>query len=242
MGWLKPEQCIEIRESVTFWVDQRELPSGGIKLAEIPTGLNGYGEMTSFSLELFVDKLGKFDKVYFNEKDRGLLLRYHFFIGAGNYGSGKTGTNDSALFAIDDYYNPVFFAGDYYRNDEFGFEIKVLGYEGEGTASRAQAEVTFFCPGAEDLKASPAKMTLKKGESKEVTVTVTGASGCAVEGETVTATVISGQKRATVSPSSGVTDENGQTAFTITAKKICKAKVVFKAGSLQGLTTVRVTK
>lgn len=142
-GWLDLEQYLEITENMIFDITQREIPGKGIKLAEIPTGLNSWGERTSYSLELFVDSVGRFDKIQYNNAKRGVLLRYH----AGYYGSENTGDNDSVLFAIGDYYNPIFFENNYYRNEEFGFEVKVLGYEGAGTASRVQVRVNFFCPG-----------------------------------------------------------------------------------------------
>lgn len=88
-------------------------------------------------------------------------------------------------------------------------------------------------------------LTLKKKTSEKVTVTVTGANGCAVEGETVEAfvTTASGQKRITVSPKTAETDENGQVVFTITAqKKLGKATVAFEAGNLETLLNVKVSK
>ena len=76
-----------------------------------------------------------------------------------------------------------------------------------------------------------------------MTVTITGADGCAVEGETVTATINkAGQKRVSISPSSGETDENGQAKFTITAKKVGNARVTFYAGVLQESIVVKVKK
>ena len=77
-----------------------------------------------------------------------------------------------------------------------------------------------------------------------MTITITGADGCAVEGESVTATINkAGKKRVKVSPSSAETDENGQAVFTITAKKKTgKAKISFQAGSLESMLTVKVKK
>ena len=76
-----------------------------------------------------------------------------------------------------------------------------------------------------------------------VTVTATGKNNCPVEGVTVTATVNkSGSKRISVSPSSSVTDENGETTFTITAKDSAgRAVVKFKTGDIKvkGKVTVR---
>ena len=87
---------------------------------------------------------------------------------------------------------------------------------------------------AEDIAISPNPLKLKKNTSEPVTVTLTGAGGCGVEGETVTAKVTRGRKRIAVSPASSVTDEDGEATFTITAgKKTGKAKVSFEAGAVK---------
>lgn len=138
-GWLKPEQCLEVRENRTFWLDQRALPSDGIKLAEIPAApcVSG-GSPASFTLELF-SSLGKIDSLPWQGKDKFLIVRYH------------TGDrciipdyNDSVMFYAAGF--PVFFDRDSYCNQEFGFEIKFLGYSGEGVGLKAQVEVNFWCP------------------------------------------------------------------------------------------------
>lgn len=75
--------------------------------------------------------------------------------------------------------------------------------------------------------ASPDKVTLKKGESKEVIITLVAADGFPppkwVE---LAGKVIKGRKIASVSPETGYTDDNGQLTLTITAKnKTGKAMV-----------------
>jgi hypothetical protein len=77
-----------------------------------------------------------------------------------------------------------------------------------------------------------------------VAVTITGDNGCRAEGEYVTAAVNkAGKKRISVSPAGGTSDENGQIEFTIFAKKQAgKAKVTFKAGSLQESILIKVRK
>ena len=72
----------------------------------------------------------------------------------------------------------------------------------------------------------------------------TGVYGCAVEGETVTATInAAGKRRISISPTSTSTDENGRATFTITArKKIGNARVTFKVGNWHTGMTVRVGK
>lgn len=96
----------------------------------------------------------------------------------------------------------------------------------------------------EAISVSPSKLTLKRKKSGTVTVTVTGDAGCLVDGETVTATInAAGKKRISVSPTSDSTDENGQAAFTITAKnKTGNARVTFKAGDVKKSITVKVRK
>ena len=94
-----------------------------------------------------------------------------------------------------------------------------------------------------DIAILPNPLNLKKKTSKTVTVTLTGAGGCKVEGETVTAKITKGSKRISVAPASFVTDENGEAAFMITArKKTGKAKVSFDAGAVKKTLTVKVTK
>jgi hypothetical protein len=92
------------------------------------------------------------------------------------------------------------------------------------------------------ISVSPTKLTLKRKKSGTVTVTVMGAGGCSVEGETVTAIInMAGKNRISISPTSDSADEYGQTTFTITAKKINgNARITFKAGAVKKSITVKV--
>jgi len=73
-----------------------------------------------------------------------------------------------------------------------------------------------------------------------VTVTVT-CDGEGLEGKEVTATINApGKRRVSVTPSSQVTDENGQAKFTVTAKKKGNSVVTFKAGDVSKSITVKV--
>lgn len=93
------------------------------------------------------------------------------------------------------------------------------------------------------ISTDPTSLSLKNKTSEDVTVTVTGANGCAVEGETVTATINSaGAKHISISPTSALTDENGQAIFTIVAKKTGNARVIFNAGNLRESIVVKVVK
>jgi hypothetical protein len=96
---------------------------------------------------------------------------------------------------------------------------------------------------AELVSVSPSTLSLKRKKSSTVTVTVTGYDGCAVEGETITATInAAGKKRISVSPTSASTDESGQASFTVTAKKAGNARITFKAGGVKKSMTVKVRK
>src|SRR5574337_298264 len=123
-------------------------------------------------------------------------------------------------------------------------DITYLGLvTGTNTANNAQSitkvklTVSQFrdskCLGS--VTTTPDKLSLIRGESSEVTVTVTGEYDYPVEGEEVKAKVnAEGKRRISVLPSSGTTDSNGQASFTITAgKKKGNAKVKFKAGCLK---------
>jgi len=97
---------------------------------------------------------------------------------------------------------------------------------------------------ATSIIVSPTKLRLSKKASSEVTVKITGEDGCSVEGEIVMATIgASRKKRISVSPTSQTTNENGQTTFTITAKKKTgKARVTFQAEGQTKIITVTVKK
>ena len=76
---------------------------------------------------------------------------------------------------------------------------------------------------------------MKLGESKTVTVTVSGSDDCKSEGATVTAAVKTGKKRVTIDAATATTDANGQATFTITAgQKKGNSKVVFTVEDSEG--------
>ncbi len=96
---------------------------------------------------------------------------------------------------------------------------------------------------AESIAVSPRKLTLKKNQSKEVSVTLAGKNDCPVEGETVTSSVNKKGRKYISIPSTAVTDADGVATFTVTAKKkIGDTKITFKAGSLKETITVKVKK
>ena len=96
---------------------------------------------------------------------------------------------------------------------------------------------------AELITASPRKLKLKKKESDDVMVTLTGEEDCPVEGETVKARVTKGKRLITVSPASAIINDNGQAVFKITAKnETGKARIKFKTSNLRAVVEVKVVK
>jgi len=96
---------------------------------------------------------------------------------------------------------------------------------------------------AKSISLSLSKLTLREKKSGEVTVTVTGEDGCAVEGEEITVELNKKSKKSIhVSSESEVTDENGEAIFTVTAKKKGNATITFKANGLSTKLKVKVAK
>ena len=97
---------------------------------------------------------------------------------------------------------------------------------------------------ATSIVISPTKLTLSKKASSDVTVKITGEDGCPVEGETVTAKIApSGKRLISILSTSRNTDANGETTFTITAKKKAgKARITFQSAGQKKSITVTVKK
>ena len=90
---------------------------------------------------------------------------------------------------------------------------------------------------------SPGKLNLRRNESGEATVTVTGTNGCPVEGKLAAAKVSKGRKLVSVSPASRKTDADGQAVFTIKAKKKTgSARVTFRVEEFKKSMSVTVKK
>ena len=93
------------------------------------------------------------------------------------------------------------------------------------------------------ITVSPRKLKLKKEESDDGMVTLTGKRGCPVAGETVKARITKGKGFITVSPASAITNDEGQAVFTITAlKKTSNSKVQLKSGNVTTILKVKVVK
>ncbi len=94
------------------------------------------------------------------------------------------------------------------------------------------------------LALSSAKLKLKKGGEKEVTVTVQGKDGCAVEGEIVTTHINAAHKKLVeILPTEQVTDGEGETTFTVTnTGKAGNAVIKFTCNSKTTTLNIRVGK
>lgn len=86
---------------------------------------------------------------------------------------------------------------------------------------------------AKSIAANPTELTLKKKQSGDTVVTVTGDNDCLAEGTRVKATIVSGKNFVLVRPNRQKTNADGEAAFTMKAKnRVGTAKVRFKAKGL----------
>ena len=86
-------------------------------------------------------------------------------------------------------------------------------------------------------------LKLKKAESDDVTVTLTGEGDCPAEGKTVKAKVIKGKRPISVSPTKKVTNTDGLAVFSIRSKrKTGQAEVKFETDNLKTRLKVKVVK
>ncbi|MCL4727565.1 MAG: hypothetical protein KJZ66_09680, partial [Candidatus Kuenenia stuttgartiensis] len=100
-------------------------------------------------------------------------------------------------------------------------------------------------PGECDAKSITAasELSLARGESEEVTVTVKGDNDCFSEGVTVKAKIKKGKKFIKIPAKTAETDKNGEATFTITAgNKKGNAKVLFTSDGLKATLNVKVGK
>lgn len=84
---------------------------------------------------------------------------------------------------------------------------------------------TWWWDANKSIEVSPTTLILKRSQSKNVVVTLTGGYG----DETVETEITTGKRRISISPKSAATDANGQATFTITARRAGKAKITFRA-------------
>lgn len=280
LGWLDISQIKIIVSSGEYWLDQRELASGGTKLLVIFLKYGGYDSSNYYHNKRLIyleyhRGLGEFDsQLHFYNKNEAVdpnnLVLFR------KYGEHY---NTLVCVASDDGNDCLDLAQEFcdsmYENlEHYGVCVQVLEKK-ETNAGQAKVKITltedysFPTPNppqtptpsptptptstptptpceADILTVSPpSPLNLKRKTSGEATVTITSADGCAVEGETVTAEIISAKskRRITVSPPERDTDENGQAVFIITAqKKLGYAAVSFHSGGLEKLLTVNVSR
>ncbi|MBM4053233.1 MAG: hypothetical protein FJ264_00885 [Planctomycetes bacterium] len=104
------------------------------------------------------------------------------------------------------------------------------------------------CGDAENITVSPDTLELEKDEKGQVTVTVTDADGCGIEGIMVKRKVTTyNSKKIKIEPSNRKTDADGKAVFTIKVKKDkcnlktdCNAKASFKANEVVNKAEVTV--
>lgn len=96
----------------------------------------------------------------------------------------------------------------------------------------------------ETVSVSPKKLKLKRKESYDVAVTVTGADDCKVEGIMVKANIgLVNKQFITVTPKNNITDSNGQATFKITAKnKLGISKITFSIENMRKSIIVKIIK
>lgn len=105
------------------------------------------------------------------------------------------------------------------------------------------ASTSAECEG-EKISVSKSSLKLRRNESTEVIVTITGENNCLVEGGMIKAIVNSiSKKYVSVMPPSATTDADGKVVFSVTAKeKTSRGIVKFLAGDLKKYITVKVRK
>lgn len=93
----------------------------------------------------------------------------------------------------------------------------------------------------ESISLSTEKLKISKGDSDDVTVTMSGKGDCPSEGVTVEVKISEkDKKRIEISSDSEETDAKGEAVFTITGKKKGDAKVTFEADGLKTKLKVKV--
>jgi len=251
LGWLDKERVITFPHGFTsVELCPREIAETEKK----QLGIIEISDNKHISVELYEKSL----EPYLNNDNikNGLVIREH---GEVVNNKGKGGYDTTVLLKEDDYYESFLHPGEEIcgLGTKGNISIKYVSLTGEGEEVLAEVEVTIegaeptptptptptHTPTAtptptptptpcepEDIFVFPPSLTLKRNASGDITVKVTGEDGCAVAGETVTATINkAGKKRLSVSPTSAVTDENGRAIFTITAKKkVGKASITFR--------------
>ena len=259
IGWLNEERVITFSSGFS----SAELcPREIIETEKKQLGLIETGTEEFFTLEVFCKNLEPYLNQNFYETTAKslLLLRRHI----------RTGGYDSVVFLpetteFESFLRPgEEICG---LGPDKNISIRYVSLTGEGEEAIASVEVTIEgvpeptptptpiptptpmptptptpTPCEAYIRVFPSALNLARKGREKVEVTVAaGWDDCTVEGAIVTATINApGKKRISVSPSSAITDENGQATFTITAKKKGNSKVTFKAGDVKKSIIVKV--
>lgn len=142
LGWLDIDQIKIVASSGDYWLDQRELSSGGTKLLVVFTGYDNKGRPILYYLEYFKE-LGEFDSRVFYDfdpdinKDVVLLRKYKY---EDDY--------DSLVYANIDTSGPkaLDIESQEFCNSEHSFCTRVLQKTGTGANSQAEVSVTISTP------------------------------------------------------------------------------------------------
>lgn len=140
LGWLKINQIKIITASGSFWLDQRELASGGIKLLVVVLGFDEYGNPTLFYLE-YHRGLGEFDsQLHFENSNEAVdpqnlvLLRKHEYVE--NYSSVVYVADDDGKDCLD-------LESEEFQDSESRITFQVLRKTGEDAGSQAEVKITL---------------------------------------------------------------------------------------------------
>ena len=97
---------------------------------------------------------------------------------------------------------------------------------------------------AEFMEIIPDKITLGKGENKDVNIKLTGKEGCSVKNVTINSRInLLGRRSITLSSSSILTDSNGNATFSISAKSNHgNARILFSTNELKKSVKVNISR
>lgn len=204
LGGLSAKQIKMITSSGSFWLDQRELASGGTKLLIINLGFDRYKRPILFYLE-YHRGLGEFDsQLHFENKNEAvdpqnlvLLRKYEVNL---DYAS-------VVYLPDDDGNNCLDLESEEFQDSESGITFQVLQKTGEGVASKAEVEITlpssYTVPTAPTPEPTPTPVlsydmgfysslgggdgsVFHKGDKPKMEVNVTGANEEALQADEIT--------------------------------------------------------
>lgn len=204
LGWLKIGQIKMITASGSFWLDQRELASGGTKLLIINLGFDRYERPILFYLE-YHRGLGEFDsQLHFENKNEAvdpqnlvLLRKYEINL---DYSS-------VVYLPDDDGNNCLDLESEEFKDSESGITFQVLQKTGEGVDSKAEVKITlpssYTVPTAPSPEPTPTPVlsemsfysaqngtTFHKGDKVKQEISVTDADGNDLQADEITCQIV----------------------------------------------------